>query len=114
MPLTKRHGDHTTAYYVPNDSTELERMDNQYELTKILLDGRLHLAPLSRENPPRKIIDIATGTGRWAIEMADKFPEAQVIGTDLSPIQAVLVPPNLRFEIDDGYGCLLSSVTDLT
>ncbi len=91
------------AYHMPNDQTEMERLDAQYEITKILLDGRLYLAPLSHEHPPRKILDIATGTGRWAIEMADEFPEAQVIGTDLSPIQASFVPPNLRFEIDDGF-----------
>jgi len=87
---------------VPNDELETDRMDNQYEILKILLDGRHYLAPLSRENPPRKILDVATGTGRWAIEMADEFPEAQIIGTDLSPIQPQMVPPNLRFYIDDG------------
>ena len=33
--------------------------------------------------------------------MADKFPGAQVIATDLSPIQPQWVPPNLHFQIDD-------------
>lgn len=33
--------------------------------------------------------------------MADEFPSAQVIGTDLSPIQPRWVPPNLKFEVDD-------------
>ncbi|KAK0702144.1 S-adenosyl-L-methionine-dependent methyltransferase [Lasiosphaeris hirsuta] len=96
------HAYRAGSYYVPNDHLELERIDSQYEILKILLDGRLYLAPLSHENPPRKIIDFATGTGRWAIDMADEFPQAQIIGTDLSPIQPQLVPPNLRFEIDDG------------
>lgn len=31
----------------------------------------------------------------------DKFPSAEVIGTDLSPIQPSWVPPNCSFEIDD-------------
>jgi len=88
---------------MPNDELELERMENQYEIVKILLDGRHYLAPLSHEDPPRKILDLATGTGRWAIEMADKFPEAQIIGTDLSPIQPRIVPPNLNFYIDNGF-----------
>ena len=94
------------AYHIPNDQKEVERLNAQYEITKIFLDDRLYLSPLS---DPRKIIDIATGTGRWAIEMADKFPHAQVIGTDLSPIQPVLVPPNLQFEIDDGFVAALIS-----
>lgn len=33
--------------------------------------------------------------------MADQYPEAVVIGTDLSPIQPSWVPPNCAFEIDD-------------
>ncbi|KAK1756514.1 Trans-aconitate 2-methyltransferase [Echria macrotheca] len=96
------HAYHSGSYNMPNDMTELERMDNQYELTKIILDDRLFLAPINVIRPPRKILDIATGTGRWAIEIGDKFPEAKVIGTDLSPIQSDLVPPNVRSEIDDG------------
>jgi Methyltransferase domain len=33
--------------------------------------------------------------------MADSYPSAHVIGTDLSPIQPLFVPPNLAFEIED-------------
>lgn len=34
-------------------------------------------------------------------DFASLHPSAKVIGTDLSPIQPSLVPPNLQFEIDD-------------
>lgn len=34
-------------------------------------------------------------------EFADKFPSADVLGVDLSPIQPEFVPPNCRFEVDD-------------
>ncbi|EEY17912.1 conserved hypothetical protein [Verticillium alfalfae VaMs.102] len=40
-------------------------------------------------------------TGIWAIDFADEFPGAEVIGTDVSPIQPSWIPPNLKFEIDD-------------
>jgi len=33
--------------------------------------------------------------------MADAFPSAEVIGTDISPTQPSWVPPNLSFQIDD-------------
>lgn len=33
--------------------------------------------------------------------MADKYPSAEVIGTDLSPIQPQWVPPNCSFQVDD-------------
>ncbi len=33
--------------------------------------------------------------------VADEYPEAEVIGIDLSPIQPTWVPPNVRFLVDD-------------
>jgi hypothetical protein len=36
-----------------------------------------------------------------ARDFADRFPSAEVIGFDLSPIQPTWVSPNLRFEIND-------------
>lgn len=36
-----------------------------------------------------------------ASDVADKYANAQVIGTDISPIQSAWVPPNAKFEIDD-------------
>lgn len=47
------------------------------------------------------MLDIGTGTGIWAIEFALEHPNADVLGTDLSPIQPAFVPPNCRFEVDD-------------
>ncbi|KAL2020941.1 hypothetical protein VTK56DRAFT_7828 [Thermocarpiscus australiensis] len=95
------HSYRAGSYHFPNDASENERMDEQYEIIKMVMDGRLHLSPFSRRNPPRKVLDIATGTGIWAIEMGDEYPEAQIIGTDLSPIQPVFVPPNVRFFVED-------------
>ncbi|KAJ5568263.1 hypothetical protein N7450_010749 [Penicillium hetheringtonii] len=51
--------------------------------------------------PLRRILDIGTGTGEWAIEMAEDYPTIDIIGTDLSPIQPNWAPPNCRFFIDD-------------
>ena len=62
-------------------------------------DGKLHLAPLSKNI--ERVLDVGTGTGIWAIDFADEFPNTTVLGTDLSPIQPALVPPNCRFEVDD-------------
>lgn len=93
--------DRFPAYHFPNDSSENERVEEQYEILKMVMDNRLHLPPFSRAGPPRKVLDIATGTGSWAIDMGDQYPEAEIIGTDLSPIQPAYVPPNVRFFIED-------------
>ena len=34
-------------------------------------------------------------------DFADEFPNAEVIGTDISPIQPTWVPPNVKFELED-------------
>ena len=33
--------------------------------------------------------------------MAEKYPSARVIGTDLSPIQPIWSPPNVEFRVED-------------
>ncbi|KAF8246109.1 S-adenosyl-L-methionine-dependent methyltransferase [Wilcoxina mikolae CBS 423.85] len=83
---------------LPTDETEQDRLDLHHEIMLILLGDKLHNAPLSS---PQRILDVGTGTGIWAIDMADQYPSAEVIGMDLSPIQPAWVPPNCRFEVDD-------------
>ncbi|ETN41889.1 uncharacterized protein HMPREF1541_03828 [Cyphellophora europaea CBS 101466] len=86
-------------YWCPNDEGASEQLDLGHHIYLMLLDNRLFLAPINRN--PQRVLDIGTGTGIWAIDFADQFPSAQVIGTDLSPMQPLYVPPNLQFEIDD-------------
>jgi ubiquinone/menaquinone biosynthesis C-methylase UbiE len=74
-------------------------LDLQHHLCVILLDGRLQLAPIGPN--PQNVLDVGTGTGIWAIEFAQRYPSAHIIGTDLSPIQPEFVPPNCQFEVDD-------------
>ncbi|KAL8723084.1 MAG: hypothetical protein Q9225_000555 [Loekoesia sp. 1 TL-2023] len=95
------HGYKAGSYPLPNDEQELERIDIKHHVTMLLCGGKLHFAPLAN---PRRILDIGTGTGIWAIEMAEQYPDTQVIGTDLSPIQPQcrkLSGDNVHFEIDD-------------
>lgn len=62
-------------------------MDLEHHIFLLLLDGELYLAPVI---DPQRILDLGTGTGIWAIEVADRYPSASVIGTDLSPVQPSL------------------------
>ncbi|KAK1490572.1 methyltransferase domain-containing protein [Colletotrichum abscissum] len=86
-------------YYLPNDETEQDRLDFANHLWIITWDGKLCNCP--KVKGAKRVLDVGTGTGIWALDYADAHPEASVIGVDLSPIQPVYVPPNCRFEIDD-------------
>ncbi|KAH6969522.1 S-adenosyl-L-methionine-dependent methyltransferase [Fusarium avenaceum] len=90
-----RHG----RYPLPNDEAEQNREDMLHAMMLEATDGRYFYAPLG-ENPQR-IADLGTGTGIWAIEMGERYPSAEVLGLDLSPIQPTWVPPNVKFLIDD-------------
>ncbi|KAL1966262.1 hypothetical protein VTN77DRAFT_4615 [Rasamsonia byssochlamydoides] len=92
------HSYHHGEYILPNDEDEQDRLDLSHHVYNLVLGGELFRAPVKN---PQRVLDMGTGTGIWAIDFADENPQAEVIGTDLSPIQPRWVPPNLRFEIDD-------------
>ncbi|KAG9004651.1 hypothetical protein FRB94_002191 [Tulasnella sp. JGI-2019a] len=96
------------AYTLPVDKQERERLDGLHELIRAKYRGlylrqddiRRVLAVRSGYTP--MVLDIGTGSGVWAIEMAREFPHAQVMGIDLvSPILKTTPPPNCRFESHD-------------
>ncbi|KAK7408530.1 hypothetical protein QQX98_009290 [Neonectria punicea] len=89
----------SNQYWGANDDLQNETLDIQHHLFTLAQDGKLHYAPLS--NNIEKVVDIGTGTGIWAIDFGDMYPDADVVGTDLSPIQPSWVPPNVSFQIDD-------------
>ncbi|RMJ24772.1 Methyltransferase [Aspergillus sp. HF37] len=86
-------------YWLPNDEKEQDRMDLHHHIFRLCVGGALFRAPIDATEA--RILDLGTGTGIWAIEMADEYPRANVHGTDLSPIQPGWVPPNCFFEVDD-------------
>ena len=85
------------SYIFPNDEKEQDRLDITHKLTEVAI-GSLFTAPIK---DPKRILDIGTGTGIWALEMGDRFPQCDVLGNDLSPVQPRWVPPNVHFEVDD-------------
>jgi ubiquinone/menaquinone biosynthesis C-methylase UbiE len=89
----------TTEYWGPNDDRQNNGLDIAHHFVTMLKGDRLFEAPIDR--PLSKVLDVGTGTGIWAIDMADAYPAARVIGTDISPVQPVWVPPNCEFHIDD-------------
>ncbi|TVY94098.1 Secondary metabolism regulator [Lachnellula willkommii] len=88
-----------SQYGMPIDEEELDRIDLKHRLYTMLLGEKLFLAPIQPN--PQRILDLGTGSGIWAIDMADAYTSAEVLGVDLAPIQPQWVPSNCRFEIDD-------------
>ncbi|KAG7406125.1 S-adenosyl-L-methionine-dependent methyltransferase [Fusarium sp. MPI-SDFR-AT-0072] len=86
-------------HWAPNDETQLEALDLIHHWLTLMLDDKLFLPPIG--DNPQKILDIGTGTGIWAINVADEYPSANVIATDITPTQPSFVPPNVEFQIDD-------------
>jgi ubiquinone/menaquinone biosynthesis C-methylase UbiE len=72
-------------------------MDISHHLNLLLFDGKIYQSPLDKGI--KKALDVGTGTGNWAFDFADEFPECEVIGTDISPIQPSWVPPNLKLSV---------------
>jgi ubiquinone/menaquinone biosynthesis C-methylase UbiE len=70
----------------------------------------LEAALAALDGPPRRVLDLGTGTGQAAFVVAERFPEAEVVGADISRemlAQArAQTPPRLagrvRFEPADG------------
>ncbi|OQD93556.1 hypothetical protein PENSOL_c031G04670 [Penicillium solitum] len=85
-------------YMMPNDEEEQDRMDITHHIWLMLLGGELHNAPVTS---PQNILDLGTGTGIWSLDIAEKFPNAHVIGNDISPIQPSWVAPNIEFIVED-------------
>jgi len=93
------HAYNSGKYILPNDESEQDRLDLHHHIFLLALDGKITTVPLPKDI--QRVLDLGTGTGIWAVDCADQYPAAEVIGTDLSPIQPLWVPPNCTFEVDD-------------
>ncbi|KAI1380043.1 S-adenosyl-L-methionine-dependent methyltransferase [Hypoxylon crocopeplum] len=103
MPYIEAFGHHyhiSGKIFLPFDEPERHRLEVQHKLYRHCLDGALTSTRLPLDTA--QILDLGTGTGVWAIEMAARYPQAQIMGVDVYPIQRRKgVPPNVKFEIDD-------------
>ena len=81
------HAYKSGKYVMPNDEGEQERMDSKYfahldlslltsppvtyHSLRLTLENKHFIAPIEE---PRSIIDVGTGTGIWAMDVADDLP----------------------------------------
>ncbi|KAL2019413.1 hypothetical protein VTK56DRAFT_9704 [Thermocarpiscus australiensis] len=96
------HAYRNGKYAFPNDEVEQNRDDMKHTMTLMLCHGAYFYAPVGPLlEAGGEVLDLGTGTGIWAIELGDKYPNARITGIDLSPIQPNFVPENVHFFVDD-------------
>ena len=73
-------------YILPVDEDEDRRLDAQHDLLREAL-GSDFACPLgwADATPPRRVLDVGFGTGRWMHRAAERFPAADLVGLDLRP-----------------------------
>ncbi|KAJ5686814.1 hypothetical protein N7536_009433 [Penicillium majusculum] len=89
-------------YLVPADDLAFESYEAGHLLALVLDSERenpLFRSPVGKS--PTHILDIGTGKGNWAIDVADMFPSATVRGVDLFPPPITWMPPNCTLEVDN-------------
>ncbi|KAK4678094.1 hypothetical protein QC764_304520 [Podospora pseudoanserina] len=116
----QRYAVENSIYFAPVDDDEIERLHYQHELFNMVFENRLIFPPVPR---PRRILECGSGSGAWAIEVAEQYPECettasapagesmtrfqtdfgqQVIGLDIYPYPVPEeIPDNVDFQVDD-------------
>ncbi|KAL1962409.1 hypothetical protein VTN77DRAFT_9680 [Rasamsonia byssochlamydoides] len=89
------HGYRKGIYMLPCDEQEQDRLDIFHKLfTVAKVSDKLIYAPHPSNG---RFLDLGCGTGIWAIDVANKYPNAFVAGVDLAPIQPPNHPRNCEF-----------------
>ncbi|CAP70369.1 uncharacterized protein PODANS_3_4520, partial [Podospora anserina S mat+] len=118
----QRYAVENSIYFAPVDDDEIERLHYQHELFNMVFENRLIFPPVPR---PRRILECGSGSGAWAIEVAEQYPECEVrmacfvsgvaypsgvsgenlstvIGLDIYPYPVPEdIPDNVDFQVDD-------------
>jgi len=84
---------------MPVDEEEADRLEAQHRVFNLVFDNRLIFPPVTS---PKKILDLGYGAASWAVEVADAYPECEVIGVDISPhMKPDDAPENFWPQLDD-------------
>lgn len=86
-------------YFMPNDEDEQDRLRILHQIYLNIFNLELTTIELTE---PTMVLDVGTGTGEWAMGMAERWPDCKVIGIDISPTFERAIPLNCHFQVMDG------------
>jgi tRNA1(Val) A37 N6-methylase TrmN6 len=66
---------------------ELIKTDLQHHLYLLNYDGKLFICPMDEQKEIHRVLDVGTGTGIWAIDFGDEFPESKVYSQSSRSLQ---------------------------
>ncbi|KAG5776214.1 hypothetical protein H9Q73_010121 [Fusarium xylarioides] len=91
---------HQILWYglVPNSQQEQDRNVIQHTVIINIFKG-LHLSPITSK--PKRVLDVGTGPGTWALEFATKYPSCSVLGVDIEPVHPPYTKSNCSFKTFD-------------
>lgn len=95
----QRYSIENRVYFEPIDDAEAERLELQHRVLSRVFEDRLIFPPIRR---PRRVLDCGYGAGAWALDVADQYPNCEVIGVDISPhMRPDDEPDNLILQVDN-------------
>lgn len=78
---------------------EAQRLDEQQRVFLRIFDHRLIFPPIRRL---RRVLDCGHGSASWAVDVAEQYPECEVIGVDIAPhMSPDDVPENLWLQVSE-------------
>ncbi|KAL6893259.1 S-adenosyl-L-methionine-dependent methyltransferase [Trichoderma evansii] len=89
-------------YFAPIDEEEMAQSGELHSMLRMVFDNRLIFPPVNR---PKVILECGFGAGDWSVDVAEQYPDAEVIGLDISPhMIPEELPDNLDLQVDDLNG----------
>ena len=74
---------------------EFDRLEDQANAYNELMSHKIVHAPL---HEPQKILEVGCGTGNVCRQLAQQFPDATVLGVDITPVPPFAnTPPNISY-----------------
>jgi len=97
------------VYKLPVDKQERERLSVQHLIWKLMMCGNglypseaaSAVEDIFATNNQPAILDVGSGSGAWAVDMARLHPNTTILGIDLSESRPDDIPENCRFITKD-------------